>query len=140
MSAISKRTNNCDSPIGIETFEAGSINPDQFDHEAHIYVAWLYLQDYELEEAISRFCKALRRLTKKLGVESKYHQTISWFFMISISERLQTMPSENWRSFRKQNPDLFAGSPSLIKRHYTSERLQSALARTQFLLPDRLPI
>jgi hypothetical protein len=126
--------------ISIEAFEASAVDPDQFDHEAHVYVAWLYLQHHELNDAIARFCLALKRLTKKLGVESKYHETITWFFMISINERLQMRSSGDWASFKQENPDLFATNPSLIGRHYSGERLQSTLARTQFLLPDRLPI
>ncbi len=140
MSALPEQKEYCDPSMSIEAFESGAVDPDEFDHEAHVYVAWLYLQDYELNDAIAGFCAALKRLTRKLGIGSKYHETITWFFMIAINERLQSTSFDDWHSFRRQNPDLFASSPSLIGRHYSGERLQSPLARTHFLLPDRLPV
>ena len=140
MTARPQQCANSESVLSIEAFEAGSVDPDQFDHEAHIFVAWLFLQEFDLKEAIDRFCGALKRLTKKLGIETKYHETITWFFMISINERLKTTASDDWNSFKRQNPELFATAPSIISRHYSEERLKSPLARTQFLLPDRIPL
>jgi hypothetical protein len=138
MSALPQMTLTCSESIRIEDFERGDVDPEQFDHEAHIFVAWSYLQKHELQESIARFCKALRNLTKKLGVESKYHETITWFFMILIAERKAA--SEDWQAFKRRNADLFAKQPSIISAYYSSERLGSLLARTQFVMPDRLPL
>ncbi len=77
MSALPRTTSTCSEPIRIADFERGDVDAEQFDHEAHVFVAWSYLQKYQLQESIARFCKALRKLTKKLGVASKYHETIS---------------------------------------------------------------
>ena len=140
MNALPEQSGFADPCMSIDAFEAGNVDPDEFGHDDHVYVAWLYLQDHELNDAIARFCAALKDLTRKLGIESKYHETITWFFMIAINERLQLRPSDDWHSFMRQNPDIFASSPSLINRHYSGERLQSPLARNHFLLPDRLPV
>ena len=40
-------------------------------------MAWLYLERYTLLDAVSRFTAAIRRLTEKLGVPGKYHETIT---------------------------------------------------------------
>jgi hypothetical protein len=93
-----------------------------------------------LRDAVARFSAALRRLTIKLGIESKYHETITWFFMILIAERRARGPSDTWQRFRDRNPDLFATKPSIIRRYYSAERLASAEARSRFVLPDRLPV
>jgi hypothetical protein len=138
MSALPQLSSTLPATISIEKFERGDVDAKQFDHEAHIFVAWSYLQNYELQESIARFCKALRALTKKLGVESKYHETISWFFMILIAERKAA--SKDWQTFKRLNADLFASQPSIISAYYSSERLGSPLARTQFMMPDRLPL
>lgn len=140
MSALPQTTAECRESISVEGFESGSIDPELFDHEAHVYIAWLYLQQYDLEEAIAKFSSALRRLTKKLGIESKYHQTLTWFFLILIAERQASLKSDDWQSFRRANADIFATKPSIIKRYYSNERLDMSLARKQFLMPDRLPL
>ena len=138
MSALPAAASHRHDAKTVEEFEAGTIDPDLFDHEAHVYVAWSYVQDYELKDAIVRFCSALRQLTIRLGIESKYHETITWFFMILIAERRSKDASEDWPTFRQRNPELFAGSPSIIRRYYSSERLNSTQARNQFVLPDQL--
>ena len=139
MSALPQAATSGRDSISIEDFENGCIDPDRFDHAAHVYIAWSYLQKYDLEDAIVMFSEALRRLTRKLGIESKYHETITWFFLILIAER-QTKPGSNdWQSFRRQNPDLFSTKPSVIGNYYSDERLGSSIARSQFVLPDRLP-
>ena len=140
MSALARSASPCGASINIEAFEDGTVDPDQFDHEAHIYVGWSYLELFELQEAIDRFSAALRRLTKKLGVETKYHETITWFFMILIAERRSASESNDWQVFRQGNADLLARRPSIVSQYYSDERLGTSLARTQFVLPDRVPL
>ncbi|MFQ6005587.1 MAG: hypothetical protein ACE5OQ_08780 [Woeseia sp.] len=130
---------NPHAAVSIDAFESGSIDPGSFDHGAHVYVGWLYLQQYDFEEAIDKFCAALRRLTRKLGLEAKYHETITRFFLILIAERLSSAKTSDWISFKRDNPDLTATQPSIINQYYSEERLGMPLARTQFVLPDRIP-
>lgn len=93
----------------IEKFEAGDVDPAGFDHEAHIYVGWLYVKTYERPQAITQFDAALRRLTDKIGASDKYNAMITWLFLLLIEERAQE--GENWLTFRARNNDLFDGRP-----------------------------
>ncbi len=102
--------NSClETEFTIEQFETGDINPARFDHEAHIYVGWLYVRAFARTEAISRFDAALKRLTAKIGAESKYNAMITWLFLLLIDERAQE--GENWLAFRTRNADLFENRP-----------------------------
>jgi hypothetical protein len=126
--------------VNLESFAAGSIDPDAFDHDAHIYVAWLSLEKWPLPEAVAFFSNALRRLTTQLGIPGKYHETITWFFMLLIHERRSEKGTTDWFSFRREHTDLFAGGDaSILHRYYSSDLLKSDRARQIFLLPDRLP-
>lgn len=122
----------------VSAFESGEIDGDRFDHAAHIHVAWCYLQRYPLTEALARFTAALKCLTRRLGAEAKYHETVSWFFMIVLADRMLDAPAADWLEFRDQNADLFRDARALLRRHYSDECLSSARARTRFVLPDRL--
>ncbi len=125
--------------VSIESLEDGTLDVDAFDHEAHIYVAWLYLQRYPLHEASARFMSALQRLTRKLGIPGKYHETISWFFMLLIEERRSAQETDDWFSFHRDHADLFArGDDDIVNRYYSSELLGSDRARQSFMLPDKL--
>jgi len=95
--------------FSVDAFEAGNVDAARFDHEAHIYVGWLYLRTYESDQAISLFDAALRRLTKKIGAEKKYNAMITWLFLLLINERMRE--GEDWPTFRIRNSDLFEGRP-----------------------------
>ena len=120
-------------------FERGNIDPSLFDHAAHVYVGWLYLQERELPEASAQFTVALRRLTRQLGVPGKYHETISCFFMIVIAERCRAAAASDWANFEAENTDLVNDAGTLLRQYYSSARLALPLAREQFLLPDLVP-
>jgi hypothetical protein len=123
--------------LSVVGFESGRIDIDAFDHEAHVYVAWLYLAQYPPEEAADRFCAALRRLTEQLGQTGKYHETISRFFLQVIAERRDAAPADAWPAFRRKNEDLCSGAAAVLDRHYSRELLSSDRARAEFLTPDR---
>jgi len=122
--------------LTIERFEAGQLDPEQFDHEAHVYVGWLYVNAYVLAEAISRFDSALKRLTTALGIPGKYHATITWAFLVLIKERCRD--NEGWNAFRSRNEDLLRESKSILGRYYSDATLFSDIARQHFVLPDKL--
>ena len=124
----------------IERFEALDIVPTDFDHEAHIYVAWSYLQRFDLLTSIERYRSVLRRLTEKFGVPDKYHETITWFNLIGVAERAMGEAATDWSRFRDQNPELFARNPSIIRRFYSESRLTSEAAKRTFVLPDLSPL
>ena len=124
--------------ITIAALEDGTLDAEAFDHEAHVYLGWLFLEEMPLLEAIDRFSSALWRLTAKLGIPGKYHETVTWFFMLLIAERRANTAGGDWFSFRRKNSDLFAGNPSIVSRYYSSDLLASDRARQSFVLPDQI--
>ena len=95
--------------LTIDRFESGAIEPPLFDHEAHVYVAWLYLQTFERDEAFARFDAALRRFTRRIGAAEKYNAMITWLFLKLIAERARD--GESWTAFRARNADLIDELP-----------------------------
>ena len=122
----------------IAEFEALDFDVETFDHIAHVYVAWQYVRDLDLLEAISRYLDTLRRLTDQLGVPGKYHETLTWFYLIKIAEQATGTARTDWAVFRRSNPSLFQRSPGLVEAYYSADRLASKEARAQFMLPDRV--
>ncbi len=125
-------------PLSIAEFERFDVDPDCFDHEAHLAIAWRYLDRYDEAVASVRFVAALRALTAHLGAPDKYHETITRFYLELIAERRHTNGGKDWNEFRSLNPDLL--ERGLISRHYSPDRIESDEARVSYLPPDRLPI
>ena len=124
--------------LGIDDLEQGRIEGGSFDHEAHVYLAWLYLDRYPVTEAIERYTAALKRLTAKLGVPDKYHDTITWFFMLIIAQRRTACADVDWAVFKEKNADLLSREANVLNRYYSKETLATDAARQSFVLPDRL--
>jgi len=102
-------TDSLQRDFTLRRFEAAEIDPARFDHEAHVYVAWLYVRAFPRHEAIARFDAALRRLTRKIGAADKYNAMITWLFLMLIAERARG--DEDWPAFRVRNADLFDERP-----------------------------
>ncbi len=124
--------------LTIDDLEQCRIEAGSFDHEAHVYLAWLYLDRYTVAEAIERFTAALKRLTAKLGVPGKYHDTITWFFMLVIAERRDGPSGLDWPGFKRNNDDLFRRDNNILHRYYNTDTLATDRARQRFVLPDKL--
>ncbi len=124
--------------VSIEALESANIDAESFNHESHVYAAWLYLEQWQLNEATQRFCTAIRNLTLTLGAETKYHETITCFFMQLINQRRSAMHEPSWFVFRRENLDLIENAATTLDRYYSKELLVSELARQHFLLPDKL--
>ena len=130
-------TPTADPPITLAEFESAALDPGTFTHELHVYCAWQMLKVCPPEIAFGRYAAALKRITTKFGATDKYHETITGFFLFLIAERHSTMTNAGWSAFRDSNRDLFDDASALLRQHYSAERLESRLARRQFLLPDR---
>lgn len=117
----------------VEALEACTLPSELFDHREHVRLAWLYLREQPLLEALPRFITSLKRYAGSLGASGKYHETITYAFMFLIHERMQRAPAEAFDEFAAAHPDLLG---PILQRYYRAETLASDLARTTFLLPD----
>jgi len=122
----------------VAAMEACSIAGSDFRHADHIRLAWLYLRDLAFTDAAVRFTTTLRKFAAANGVPEKYHETITWAYLVLINERMRRdEPPASWEAFRASNPDLFEWKPSILQRYYTPATLGSEAARRVFVLPDR---
>lgn len=117
-------------------FESLSLPPGEFSHREHVRVAWIYLRELPLLEALRVFPENLRRFAVAAGVPGLYHETITWAFLIVINERIARSGAEDFDGFAAANGDLF--ERGFLQRWYEPETLESALARETFLFPDRV--
>lgn len=118
-------------------FEDGSLPDGGFHHEQHVRVAWMFVRQYGMPDALGRFSQALKRFAEAKGAVGLYHETITWAYLLLVAERIARGPSDTWDRFAAANPDLLTWKPSLLNRYYRPETLRSDLARQVFVMPDR---
>lgn len=116
-------------------FEAGSITPTQFDHIAHVRVAWVYVQETaSLDEALSRMRDGIRRFAAAAGVAQKYHETITVLWMRLLAEVRAAGASGELSDVLRAHPAL--ADKDRPFQYYSRELLLSDAARAAWVDPD----
>ncbi|MGA9640778.1 MAG: hypothetical protein WBQ72_05240 [Terriglobales bacterium] len=123
----------------VSDFEQGRV-PGDFHHADHVRVAFAYVSELPLLDAIAKFSAALRRFATGRGKPNLYHQTITWAYLLIIAERIARAGSpHSWEDFAANNPDVLMWKGGVLDRHYKKSTLDSDLAKKVFVLPDRAP-
>ncbi|HEX7190887.1 MAG TPA: hypothetical protein VF381_04865 [Thermoanaerobaculia bacterium] len=122
----------------IDAFEEGRIDNREFHHQQHVRMAWTYLQEYGFPAGAQRFVEALQRFAAANGKPQLYHATITWAYLVTISDRMTgERGGGSWEEFSAANPDLLTWKPSLIDALYEPETIASEHAKRVFVLPNR---
>ena len=121
-----------------DRFVDTTLPADQFHHQQHVQVAWLFVQTYGMPAALAEFSTAIKRFADAKGATGLYHETITWAFVLLIAERQARSAAAAWPQFAAANADLLVWKPSILERYYSKELLASELARRTFLMPDRI--
>ena len=121
----------------ISEFEQGHV-PGDFHHADHVRVAFAYVSELPMLEALSKFSTALKRFAILKGKPNLYHETITWTYLLLIGERLaRAEKRQSWEEFAEANQDLLIWKGGILERYYSKPTLESDLARQNFVLPDR---
>jgi hypothetical protein len=118
-------------------FENGSLDPARFSHRLHLSLAWSYLQRDGFPEGALQFRRHLQNYVAKVGAQSKYHETITWAYLVLLSEELclRSSADESFDAMIQRRPDLLDHCNGAISRCYSKAQLDSPEARRVFMLP-----
>ena len=120
-------------------FENGEIAPAQFDHRAHVRVAWVYLNEGpSFDEALPRMRDAIQRFAAAAGASTKYHETITVLWM-------RLLAGVKARGASGELADVLVAHPApadkdLPLQYYSRDRLFCDEARAAWVEPDRKPV
>lgn len=119
-----------------EDFEAGRVDPEDFNHRAHVRLAYCYLAENPADEAVELVRRALHGFLAHHGVDpAKYHETLTRAWVLAVRHFMdRSAPAASADAFIAANPALLDGS--IMLSHYSRDRLFSAEARTAFVDPD----
>ena len=122
--------------VTIAEFEMGVVRGG-FHHADHVRIAFAYVSEMPLLEALAKFPAALKRFALAQGKNNLYHQTITWAYLLLIAERMTLADgAQSWEQFAESNPDLLVREGGLLERYYSRTTLDSAKARSVFVFPD----
>lgn len=121
-------------------FHARGLSHAQWNHAAHLRIAWLHLERYGVDEAHLRMRAGIVRLNAAHGlVESPargYHETLTRVWLILVAEARARARGASSAAFVAAQPL----SRDVPLRFYSRERLLSLEARATFVPPDLAPL
>ena len=121
----------------LEAFESCTLPEAQWTHEAHVRMAWLYLQKMPLSEAMPVVRQGIKRYNASLKKLLAYHESITQAFLHLISHRMQCSGDRlSFVDFCNENPDLLDRTMTALLTYYRKETLFSQAARDGFVEPD----
>jgi hypothetical protein len=121
----------------IRRFENDAVPEDSFHHADHVRLAFAYLCEYPVLQALEKFASALKRFAAARGKTQLYNETITCAYLFLIRQRMVCCEAANWEEFARRNPDLLTWKDGVLSRYYREATLKSDLARTVFVLPDK---
>lgn len=129
-----------DDQIFRRDFEACKILPAEFNHRAHIRLAYVYLTAQDTEAAYESMRNALMSFIRHNGIDpSKYHDTITRAWILAVRHFMAITPSSDSSDhFINQNTKML--DPKIMLSHYSAEVLFSDEARARFVEPNLHPI
>lgn len=121
----------------IQAFETDTLPENSFHHADHVRLAFAYLSRHPVLEALDRFAIALKRFAAARGKSQLYSETVTHAYFFLIRERMARFAGSGWEEFARSNADLLMWKGGILSRYYQEATLQSDLARTVFVFPDK---
>lgn len=125
----------------MQAFLGRALTHEQWTHEAHLRIAWMFVRDQPLDEAHITFRVALVKLNDSHRVPESptrgYHETLTRAWLAVVGAASRGDPAPDSRAFLARHPEFL--DKTYLGRHYTPERMMSIEARARFVEPDREP-
>jgi hypothetical protein len=121
----------------IRCFENDAVPEDSFHHADHVRLAFAYLCEYPVLQALEKFAAALKRFAASRGKTQLHNETITCAYFFLIRERMAHGEAASWEEFAHRNADLLIWRDGVLSRYYRDSTLKSDLARKVFVLPDK---
>jgi len=123
----------------VRELELCRLDPKLFTHEAHLRLAWIHLQNSDVDNAIGRVENQLVNFVRSLGAFEKYNKTLTHAAVRTVCHFMKKSGSTDFIGFMNEFPRLKTHFRELIGTHYSVDVFSSEEAKVQCLEPDLLP-
>jgi hypothetical protein len=127
----------------LQRFEACTLTHAEWNHRAHVKLAYLYLLRHSLDEAIPRVRAGIQALNAAHqtpeGPDRGYHETMTQAWLRIIHCTLSEYgPAQTADEFFDEHPQL--AQKKVLRLFYSPGRFMSPQAKHEFLEPDLTPL
>ena len=120
-------------------FREGTLDPALFTHEAHLRLAWLYINQYGVENTLLKICAEIKQFAVRHGAVDKFNQTLTEAAVKAVYHFMLKSKAKGFREFVTEFPRLKYQFKDLMAAHYSFDIYTNPIAKRQFLSPDLEP-
>jgi hypothetical protein len=121
-------------------FATGNLPPAQFDHRAHLRLAYVHLAMHGPERAVATFRDALLAFLRQHQIDpAKFHETLTQAWLQAVWHFMQRC-GDTAGSSEFLAKSVVLADPGVMLTHYSKQVLFGEAARQQFVAPDLAPI
>lgn len=91
----------------ISAFETCQLKKEDFSHEGHVRMAYLYLKNNAFADASTKIHEGIQRFARHHGLGSLYDEKITSDQVQQIYEAMAKNAAAEWESFKRNNAYLF---------------------------------
>lgn len=74
-------------------FEGGFLDVKKFNHFGHMYIAFCYLKDYSLDQAVERYAKYLKPILEKAGQAHRFNLELTRAYFAKLEKIMKEYPA-----------------------------------------------
>ena len=118
-------------------FEACEVAPADFDHRAHVRLAYIYLCEGGVDQAEGNMARAIQSLLEHNDIDrAKFHVTLTRAWVMAVNHFMDQGDAAcaSADEFIDANPELL--DTKIMLTHYSAQVLFSEDARHAFVEPD----
>ncbi|MFL1897256.1 hypothetical protein ACJRPK_16250 [Aquimarina sp. 2-A2] len=123
----------------LQQFSSCKLDPTLFTHEAHLRLAYLYIQRDGVTPAESIVSQQLQRYVQHLGASDKYNATLTQAAIKAVHHFIQKSTTNTFEGLLCEFPRLETNFKELMSCHYSFDIYTCDAAKKSFLTPDLLP-
>jgi len=130
----------------LKAWEALALPLAQWDHRAHVRVAFTYLRRHPFPQALEKMRSGIKAFNARHQVPETptigYNETTTHALMHLIAATMQAYgqakPTANGDVFCDTHPQLM--TPFVLRLFYSPQRRMHPMAKSQFVEPDLTPL
>jgi len=123
----------------VNQFQKATLDPKLFSHEAHLRLAWIYINNDGIDKAITEINSQLVKYVAALNASDKYNKTVTVAAIKAVYHFWLKSKSKTFKGFIEEFPRLKNNFKELLTSHYDIDIFNSEIAKSTFLKPNLLP-
>lgn len=101
-----------------EKFKNCKLSPKHLTHEAHLRIAYLYIQKYGVKQAIKNISKQLINFDSMYGNGTKFNQRLTIAATKVVELYMQKTSATNFKDMLLEYPQLRSNFCEILRNHY----------------------